>query len=90
MFYKIFNNVHAFYQENRSHDIQEPICFLYKVQFVDIPPIHPLTDWKYPQMYQHDWNIYYFSCVAFVWNLTYLDMNAKIWIMCQQMNVAYE
>ena len=66
IFYKIFDNVYTFYQENPSSNIQETICLLHKVQFLDIPPIHLLMDWEYPQTHQHDFNIYSISCVSFV------------------------
>ena len=70
--------------------MQEPLFFLYKVKFSDIPPIHLLNFWEYPKMYQRDFNIITSACVYFVYKSTHCYLNKKIRILCYQMYVTYE
>ena len=60
------------YQEQSSHDKKEPLCLIYKVQFVDITPIDSLMDCKHPKIYQHDCNLSKFSLQPFMFQSTYL------------------
>ena len=48
MFYKIFNQC-LFCQEQKSHDIQEPLFLLFKDHLLVHPAIIPLTFGGYPK-----------------------------------------